>query len=154
MLQKLQERSCTANSKFNLSCNMFFRQIWHWMWDLRREDLHPYLIWRKKGSRTLMTFPTDEQKLPPKKTVVGGAVYTICMQSPFRYVDTILLWIWLKMGVRNSKIVWPEIIGVWWPRQPWSNFGLHNTHGFPTRSFLWLPEQGWKGFLFWRVCPI
>jgi len=51
------------------------------------------------------------------------------MQSVFRYVDTILL-----MGVRISKIVWPEIMGVTWPRQPWSNFGLHNTHGLPARK--------------------
>jgi len=25
-------------------------------------------------------------------------------------------------------------MGVSWPRQPWSNFGLHNTNGFPTRK--------------------
>jgi len=56
------------------------------------------------------------------------------MQSVFHYVGTILLWNWLKIGLRNSKIVWPEIMGVSWPRQPWSNFGLHNTHGFPTRK--------------------
>jgi len=38
-----------------------------------------------------MTFVTDEQKLPPKKQLEGGTLYKICMQSVFRYVDTILL---------------------------------------------------------------
>ena len=131
MLQKLQKK---LYSKFNLSCNMFFDRYNIGWWILRRGDLHPDLIWRRNGSRTLMTFVTDEQKLPPKKQLEGGTLYKICMQSVFRYVDTILLWIWLKMGVRTSKIVWLEIMGASWPQQPWSNFGLHNTHGFPTRK--------------------
>jgi len=64
------------------------------------------------------------------------------MQSVFRYVDTILLWNWLQMGVRNSKIVWPEITEVSWPRQPWSNFGLHNTHDFPVVRFFIVTWEG------------
>ena len=62
-------------------------------------------------------------------------------------------------------------MGVSWPRQPWSNFGLHNTHGFPTRKVFYgylsrvnvckptfwrslLSQHAYSGFSGFRIAAI
>jgi len=55
-------------------------------------------------------------KSHPKNNYLG-TVYKICTLFMFCCANTVLLWKLLKMVVRKSKIVGPEITVVTWPRK-------------------------------------
>jgi len=111
------------------------------MW---RVFVHSYLIWRKNGSKTRMTFSVHKQKFPSKNPLLGvhciKFVWYVCFAAQIRFFVKVI-----KMDVGKSKLFWSRYYGCYMSQENVIKLWVALHPWFPeSYNVLRFSEQGFK----------